>query len=748
MAAAAAGWEQAFDQTRQRAYYFNARTGERRWQPPSAQLPPGWDEAFDQTRQRAYFYNRATGVRQWHPPAGAAAGATLNPLAAGSAPTRTRLEKVTVVDGTPLSLERANSAAKQLDDRDDDACVTWYQLWLLAIALCALSLVVALAVAAGLSIVVDAADWYNLMLFATLLAVAATSALGLFALLSRHRWGLLLVFALCLFLLSAVQGWFAVELFTDNVLPSRIDDDWALYNHIRDSYRHRIGCAANGSSAALLRNASRDRQRSRTGFNHSQCQDFELDCPVWAAAGECVPNEVWMRTNCPLSCGVCEAPAFNITLAAEEICTCRRDRFCGCSDADASACVKTYFKSRQTLWTCLCAVVGLVQLIVVYFAVRFALKLRADESYFEEVWKEHLDDEHSDAPAVPAVPDASGLAPPIPDVDGGYGDEGEYGEEGEAQPGRVALWTYGVLVVCLVVLMWTVVLNNGIEDYRTNFLLGPKEEVLVSCGAKDVSKIQQGEWWRLCTAMWLHGGFVHLGMNAIGLLRLGTDLETEHGHARIIAIYLPSGIFGATLSAIFLPWQVGVGASGALFGLFGSCWAELVQNWHEIPEGEGRGAIMQIALMTIINLGMGMTPLLDNFAHLGGFIFGFLAGVVFLPKPKAGKRTLSMQQRGLQVLAGVAAVAAFGAALLVLFTGIDAVGKCEWCSYISCVDTPWWDCEAIERDAQLPPCTRFRTDAGEEDVLQCGEDVTARHRIPDGAENDVVVTLCESLCAP
>ena len=151
MAAAAAGWEQAFDQTRKRPYYFNARTGERRWQPPSAQLPPGWDEAFDQTRQRPYFYNRGTGVRQWHPPAGAAAGATLNPLAAGSAPTRTRLEKVTVVDGTPLSLERANSAAKQLDVRDDDACVTWYQLWLLAIGLCALSLVVALAVAAGLS---------------------------------------------------------------------------------------------------------------------------------------------------------------------------------------------------------------------------------------------------------------------------------------------------------------------------------------------------------------------------------------------------------------------------------------------------------------------------------------------------------------------------------------------------------------------------------------------------------------------
>ena len=70
MAAAAAGWEQAFDQTRQRPYYFNARTGERRWQPPSAQLPPGWDEAFDQTRQRRYFYNRGTGVRQWHPPAG------------------------------------------------------------------------------------------------------------------------------------------------------------------------------------------------------------------------------------------------------------------------------------------------------------------------------------------------------------------------------------------------------------------------------------------------------------------------------------------------------------------------------------------------------------------------------------------------------------------------------------------------------------------------------------------------------
>lgn len=271
-------------------------------------------------------------------------------------------------------------------------------------------------------------------------------------------------------------------------------------------------------------------------------------------------------------------------------------------------------------------------------------------------------------------------------------------------------------------------------------------------GAKDVSKIREGEWWRVLTAMWLHGGVVHLGMNSMALFGLGKDIEEEYGTKKFVAIYVPSGIFGATLSAIFLPWQVGVGASGALFGLFGSCWSDLMQNPHDIAEGEMPKEILRITLMTILNLGMGLTPFLDNFAHGGGFVLGFLTGLVVLPKPKLGQAGLTMQQRGMQVLAGVFAVVFVLAAFVVLYTGVDALEKCSWCSSISCVDTPWWKCADIERQSAMPECTRFsktREDA-EEDVLLCGSDqscLECRHDIPKDMPQAELITTCEVLCA-
>jgi hypothetical protein len=118
--------------------------------------------------------------------------------------------------------------------------------------------------------------------------------------------------------------------------------------------------------------------------------------------------------------------------------------------------------------------------------------------------------------------------------------------------------------------------------------------------------------------------------------------------------------------------------------------ADLLQNWHQIDDGEGKGALLRISVATVVNVGIGFTPFLDNFAHLGGMLFGFLAGLVLMPQPPAGQQSLTMGQRGLQVVAGILALGVMAVALIVLYTGIDAVGKCHWCSYVSCISTPWW----------------------------------------------------------
>ena len=103
-------------------------------------------------------------------------------------------------------------------------------------------------------------------------------------------------------------------------------------------------------------------------------------------------------------------------------------------------------------------------------------------------------------------------------------------------------------------------------------------------------------------------------------------------------------------------------------------------------------------------------------------------------------------------MAAVAALALFVASLLVLYTGSDVLARCGWCSYISCVDTPWWSCAAIEQQASLPECQRFQPtrDDADYDVLLCGQDqndLSARHEIPQDVENDVLVQLCETLCS-
>ena len=116
-----------------------------------------------------------------------------------------------------------------------------------------------------------------------------------------------------------------------------------------------------------------------------------------------------------------------------------------------------------------------------------------------------------------------------------------------------------------------------------------------------------GEWWRLLMCNWLHSGVLHLGLNMGGLYSLGVPLERVFGFWRTASLYLLSGIFGTIMSAIFLPGVVSVGASGAVFGLFGAYWADIVLNYcarGDLEDTGWRGLLGG----TIPNLLVGLTP--------------------------------------------------------------------------------------------------------------------------------------------
>ncbi|KAF8699052.1 hypothetical protein HU200_034743 [Digitaria exilis] len=171
------------------------------------------------------------------------------------------------------------------------------------------------------------------------------------------------------------------------------------------------------------------------------------------------------------------------------------------------------------------------------------------------------------------------------------------------------------------------------QPLKENPLLGPSSATLLKMGALDVSKVVHGgQGWRLITCMWLHAGVVHLLINMLCLIFIGIRLEQEFGFVRIGLVYLISGFGGSLMSALFIQSTISVGASGALFGLIGSMLSELITNWSLYANKVA--ALVSLVLVIAVNLALGILPRVDNFAHIGGLISGFLLGFVFFIRPQ------------------------------------------------------------------------------------------------------------------
>ncbi|KRB37016.1 rhomboid family intramembrane serine protease [Microbacterium sp. Root180] len=152
------------------------------------------------------------------------------------------------------------------------------------------------------------------------------------------------------------------------------------------------------------------------------------------------------------------------------------------------------------------------------------------------------------------------------------------------------------------------------------------------------------EPWRLFTAALVHGGFVHVALNMLALWMIGRSLEPLLGRWRFLTLYVLSALGGSVAVALLSFLTPVVGASGAIFGLFG---ALLVIGRHIGANISG------IAIVLGINLVIGFIPGFNVSwqAHVGGLVVGLVVGFIFT-------RTRSARQRGLQIalLVAVAAV--------------------------------------------------------------------------------------------
>lgn len=145
-------------------------------------------------------------------------------------------------------------------------------------------------------------------------------------------------------------------------------------------------------------------------------------------------------------------------------------------------------------------------------------------------------------------------------------------------------------------------------------------DLVAQFGMKENQAIAAGEVWRLITPVFVHAGIAHIFVNMYSLYALGPAIERLFGSPRMLVIYLLSGVSGVILSLGFSPYA-SVGASGAIFGLLGALGTFIYRHRERLGPA-GRIQLRQIIMVTLLNLGLGLLPMVDNWGHLGGLLAG------------------------------------------------------------------------------------------------------------------------------
>jgi len=162
---------------------------------------------------------------------------------------------------------------------------------------------------------------------------------------------------------------------------------------------------------------------------------------------------------------------------------------------------------------------------------------------------------------------------------------------------------------------------------------------LIAWGANVGALTFSGEWWRLLTNIFLHGGLLHIAFNMWALWNLGQLCESLYGRWTYATIYLTCGVGASLASAAWHPYVPSVGASGAIFGLAGALIAAFKLGEFSVPRSALTGTLRSLGAFVVYNLVFGFAlPGIDNSAHVGGLVTGLIVGaLIALIAPQQGQ---------------------------------------------------------------------------------------------------------------
>lgn len=184
--------------------------------------------------------------------------------------------------------------------------------------------------------------------------------------------------------------------------------------------------------------------------------------------------------------------------------------------------------------------------------------------------------------------------------------------------------TYLLICICVVLFLLMYIFGNGSKDVNT----------LLKFGANYAPFIRSGEIFRLVSSCFVHIGVIHIVFNMYALYIVGPQIENFYGKVKFLAIYLLSAVAGSLMSMIFVRDMISAGASGAIFGLFGS----LLYFGYHYRIYLGNIMRSQVIPLLVFNVLLGfLISGVDVSSHIGGLIAGVLSSMALGVKYKSSK---------------------------------------------------------------------------------------------------------------
>ena len=185
---------------------------------------------------------------------------------------------------------------------------------------------------------------------------------------------------------------------------------------------------------------------------------------------------------------------------------------------------------------------------------------------------------------------------------------------------EVSKTTIVLIAINVIMFLISAYLSKSIFDINTY--------VLYILGAKENVAIAHGEYFRLLTAAFLHGGLIHLVVNMYALNALGGLIDKIYGVKKYLVIYFVSALSSSYLSYLMSDY-LSIGASGAIFGLMGGAIVFAIKEKDKI----GKGFLSNLLSVVALNIFLGLTQSnIDNFGHFGGLIGGIVIALIIYPR--------------------------------------------------------------------------------------------------------------------